>query len=252
MILDDINAQLKPLYRHLDGTCAWVLEAGGGSFSHFAIPGGARFLALDISFGQLVRNEYTALRVQGDLHELPLPPESVDVVLSFCVLEHLDDPERALAHMHRVLKPGGILVLGCPERTSLKALVTRATPIGIHRAYYRFVVGKRDRGDKHYDAFETTFRPIVSRRRLRRWLEDRGAETVFDRAYDGAAEYGVTNYTWKARLVSAPYYAVGWLGRALTLGRWRATDSDFFLIARKWPAPDAMAARPRKEFANDS
>jgi len=252
MILDDINAQLKPLYHGMDGKGAWVLEAGGGSFSYFAIPSGARFLALDISYGQLARNAYTTLRVQGDLHHLPLPPGSVDVVLSFCVLEHLDDPDRAMDHMYRVLKPGGILLLGCPERNSLKALVTRATPIGIHRAYYRFVVGKPDRGDKHYDAFETTFRPIVSRRRLRHWLEERGAEILLDRAYDGAAEYGVTNFTWKARVVSAPYYAIGWLGRLLTLGRWRATESDFFLVARKQAALVAPAAQPAKEPANDS
>ncbi len=39
---------------------------------------------------------------------------SADVVTAFDVIEHLDDDEGALAHFHRVLRPGGTLVVTVP------------------------------------------------------------------------------------------------------------------------------------------
>lgn len=42
---------------------------------------------------------------------LPVPDASYDVVLSTQVLEHVDDPRSYLAECHRVLRPGGRLLL---------------------------------------------------------------------------------------------------------------------------------------------
>ncbi len=38
-----------------------------------------------------------------------LPPNSLDVVLLYDTLHHLDEPNRVLAELHRVLRPKGIL-----------------------------------------------------------------------------------------------------------------------------------------------
>jgi SAM-dependent methyltransferase len=43
--------------------------------------------------------------------ELPFPDGVFDGAWSYAVLEHVDDPERALSEMRRVLKSGGILIL---------------------------------------------------------------------------------------------------------------------------------------------
>ena len=37
-----------------------------------------------------------------------------DLVVCFSVMEHLAEPDRALAEMHRVLKPGGSAIIGMP------------------------------------------------------------------------------------------------------------------------------------------
>lgn len=43
----------------------------------------------------------------GTVEELPFPDESFDAVLSFDVLEHCQDPRRAVAEITRVLRPAG-------------------------------------------------------------------------------------------------------------------------------------------------
>jgi SAM-dependent methyltransferase len=48
---------------------------------------------------------------RGSAYELPFPDESFDAVLAHVVLMHLREPARALAEMHRVLRPGGVVGL---------------------------------------------------------------------------------------------------------------------------------------------
>lgn len=47
----------------------------------------------------------------GDLQDPPLGPASVDLVVLSQALHHADDPARALAASHRILRPGGRLLL---------------------------------------------------------------------------------------------------------------------------------------------
>jgi SAM-dependent methyltransferase len=52
--------------------------------------------------------------VVGDAYALPYADGSVDSILCWAVIEHLEFPERAVAEMHRVLKPGGLALLNTP------------------------------------------------------------------------------------------------------------------------------------------
>ncbi|MCX6555523.1 MAG: class I SAM-dependent methyltransferase [Candidatus Aminicenantes bacterium] len=47
----------------------------------------------------------------GDVHAMPLPSKNFDKVIALALLPHLDDRASALKEFHRVLKPGGLLVM---------------------------------------------------------------------------------------------------------------------------------------------
>ena len=47
---------------------------------------------------------------------LPFPAGAFDVILSFQVIEHVNDDEAYLREAHRLLKPGGTLILITPDR----------------------------------------------------------------------------------------------------------------------------------------
>ncbi|NBV55511.1 MAG: methyltransferase domain-containing protein [Verrucomicrobia bacterium] len=50
--------------------------------------------------------------VLGDIEKAPLPDRSVDLVLLSQALHHAENPRKALAEAHRILKPGGrVLIL---------------------------------------------------------------------------------------------------------------------------------------------
>ncbi len=54
----------------------------------------------------------------GDTYALNILDESVDAVLFIEVVEHLEEPEAAIAEIHRILRPQGKLLLGFPNDRS--------------------------------------------------------------------------------------------------------------------------------------
>jgi ubiquinone/menaquinone biosynthesis C-methylase UbiE len=59
--------------------------------------------------------------VQGTLETADLPEAHFDVVTMWDVIEHLTNPSEALEHAHRLLKPGGFLVVHTIDIESLFA-----------------------------------------------------------------------------------------------------------------------------------
>jgi SAM-dependent methyltransferase len=79
-----------------------------------------RFLSSDVHYVGLdyysTATEWygTNPEVFGDAQSLPVASDSIDHALLLDVLEHIPDPGRCLAELHRVLKPGGTLTLQVP------------------------------------------------------------------------------------------------------------------------------------------
>ena len=65
---------------------------------------------------------------QAEVDDLPLPEETFDYLLCIEVLRYLPEPERCVAEMARVLKPGGVALVTATPRFNLNgyALVNRA------------------------------------------------------------------------------------------------------------------------------
>jgi len=53
--------------------------------------------------------------VQGDARETPLANASVDVIVSIRTLHHLPDYQRFIAEIHRLLRPGGLVIFEIPN-----------------------------------------------------------------------------------------------------------------------------------------
>jgi ubiquinone/menaquinone biosynthesis C-methylase UbiE len=54
--------------------------------------------------------------LKGSCTAIPLAGQSVDLAISFETLEHIREQEEFLAELDRVLAPGGVLLISCPNK----------------------------------------------------------------------------------------------------------------------------------------
>jgi SAM-dependent methyltransferase len=74
--------------------------------------------------------------ISGDPVRLPFADARFDIVLSCGVLEHVQQPEASLDEIHRVLRPGGrLLIYKLPNRLSYLELIARRAGLYYHGAY---------------------------------------------------------------------------------------------------------------------
>jgi SAM-dependent methyltransferase len=79
----------------------------------------AEVAGIDVSGSFDPRASKLADLQHGDAMALDFPDETFDFVFSYHSLEHIEDPNRALLEMRRVLKPAGGFWIGTPNRTRL-------------------------------------------------------------------------------------------------------------------------------------
>jgi SAM-dependent methyltransferase len=122
------------VYQRLAQRCMGrdVLEAGcGEGYGADLIAAVARQVtAVDYDEATVahVRARYPRVQViHGNLAELPLPDQSVDVVVNFQVIEHLWDQPQFVRECARVLRPSGLLMISTPNRITFSP--GRDTPI---------------------------------------------------------------------------------------------------------------------------
>jgi 2-polyprenyl-3-methyl-5-hydroxy-6-metoxy-1,4-benzoquinol methylase len=102
----------------LAGKALLDIGCGTGWFSARAQRQGAKVTSLDLGLSLLrqVKKKTPSQPVAGDALLLPFKDSCFDLVISSEMVEHTFDPPGAIHEMARVLRPGGLLALSCPNR----------------------------------------------------------------------------------------------------------------------------------------
>jgi SAM-dependent methyltransferase len=97
--------------------------------------------------------------IDADAGELPVADSSADAVLLLDVIEHVAEPERVLAEAHRVLRPGGTIIVSVPHSGPTQVL----DGVNVYAALRRRrpswpalegVVGTEEDRHRHFSAAE--------------------------------------------------------------------------------------------------
>jgi len=120
------------------GINGWALEPEGEGFHAAADAARAVFKANDLEADRLIN-------ASGE--EMPLDDDRFDLVFSVNVLEHTDIPARVIAEALRVTKPGGYVILNCPNYLSVydghyNAFHPPVVHPALFTAWVKWVLGK--------------------------------------------------------------------------------------------------------------
>ncbi len=155
------NRIIDTLLDRVDRPSALVeIGAGNGSVAAYLQSTGIDVVAVEPgAAGAANSRRRGVVTFNQSLEALHLPDEAVPAIGAFDVLEHLDDPAAVVREAHRVLAPGGLLVLTVPAfpllwgqiddfsghhlRYRLASLDALVEPIGFSRAAcsYFFTLG---------------------------------------------------------------------------------------------------------------
>ena len=223
-----------------------ALEVGSGtgyfSLNLLQLGGVERLIATDISPGMLAELSASARRLglevetaNADAERLPFDSDSFDLVFGHAVLHHLPDLPRALAEVHRVLRPGGVLAFcGEPSRYGDLAAALPKGGARLLSPLWRLALGassRRSDGGGESDGSELELEVDVhafSPRGLHTMLRDAGFEGIrirgeellanafgwTVRTLEGSAEPEQVPYVWR-ELAFRGYLALQRLDSAL-------------------------------------
>jgi SAM-dependent methyltransferase len=172
---------------------AVVLEAGCGEGYGAELLAGVARQVCGLDYDELtvahVRAAYPEVRaVRGNLARLPIRESTVDVVANLQVIEHLWDQEGFLAECHRVLRPGGRLLITTPNRLTFSP--GRDTPLN---PFHTRELAAAELADLVRDAGFTV--ELLAGLRHGPWLHDS--------IIDAQVRVAVSGSAWPAELLAA-------------------------------------------------
>ncbi len=107
------------------------------TFSRTIVDEVASLVLVDVALAPDLASHARVETIEGVLPDAldGLGDASLDVVLCISVLEHLWEPERLIASLHRLLRPGGVCVVNVPSWLGKRALELSAFKLGLSPAY---------------------------------------------------------------------------------------------------------------------
>jgi SAM-dependent methyltransferase len=202
-----------------------ILDAGCGYRGYkpyLSIPENAYVVGIDISEEQLRKNTAAHETILGDIQSYALPPAEFDAIICWWVLEHVPQPDKALKNFLYALKEGGIIVIAIPNVMSIKGLITKFTPFGLHKWYYSSILGYGD-----HLPFPTFLRFSISPAAMQRFATKNGLSIEYAELYECRVDNKILNMIF-------------WVGRQaiklLTFGKIDAGLTEFIIVLKKQQA----------------
>jgi SAM-dependent methyltransferase len=118
----NVRKRVDVINQHLPAGTDRILDGGcgrGGYVRAMRAATGARTVGVEYQAAKLQDGLVDGVRgavVRGDLEHLAISDDSFDAVLLNEVLEHVPSDQRALEEVHRVVRPGGRVVVMSPNR----------------------------------------------------------------------------------------------------------------------------------------
>jgi 2-polyprenyl-3-methyl-5-hydroxy-6-metoxy-1,4-benzoquinol methylase len=204
-----LRSRLRGLPEYISGGKLLDVGCGSGNYLYSLRELGWDVYGMEIDEGAAgYARDRLGLKVfSGTLEEADFPDAFFDVVTMRQVLEHLSDPSSSLIEVHRVLKPGGRLMVEVPNIASLTAAMFKNWWFNLDAPRHLYA-----------------FRP----RTLQAMLEKSGfAQVKIEHLADTSGTTGSLQYLWNARTKDPKGNGIRH-SKALHLVLWPIT----FLLAR--------------------
>jgi len=108
-----IAEHARPESRWLDaGTGSRILEEDLDGLENWLVQRVEMTIGMDV---RLTQHLNIRTLVSGSIYDIPFETGSFDIVTCNMVMEHLGEPEKAIAELSRVLKRGGALIINTPN-----------------------------------------------------------------------------------------------------------------------------------------
>ena len=224
----ELLARLEPEFEKLEKPIK-VLEAGGGSAT-FLSDAKQRFVftTIDISPEQLANNRYAKEKILGDVQHFDYGERRFEIIVCYDILEHIRQPENALARLVGALAENGLMIIKGPIPQSLQGLVTKLTPHWVHVLFYRWNWPSSKAGQPGHAPFKTAHASAARPEAIRRALRSAGLKEVV------YLEFATHPEKLKQRS-QALFFVFRVLSRGLqlmTLGKYGGVNSDLVLVCR--------------------
>ncbi len=138
-----------------------VLDAGCGRTAPVLqklVGYGKYLIGIDVCHLHNTQENKSLHLINSDLQAINLRDNSVGVVISRSVLEHIGNPEKAYREIHRILKPGGHLICLTPNYYDYASLIAKLIPNRFHSCIVRLTEGRNED-----DTFPTYYRSNTER-----------------------------------------------------------------------------------------
>jgi ubiquinone/menaquinone biosynthesis C-methylase UbiE len=217
--------------RAMNAKAGLVVDIGGGRRCVFAKHrrSAAKIVGVDISAEELSHNEDVDDRIVADATKrLPFESDSVEIVCSRSVVEHLENLDGFLAETYRVLRPGGLTVSLFPSKNAPYALIKRTLPHGVGRKLLHFIRP----GAKNFLGFRTYYDQCTLPS-MKQALTRHGFEVIETRVCYYQADY--FEFFLPLYLINVAYEL------AARKARYTSLAASVLIVARK-RAPEAVLA----------